>query len=65
MNAFLILADFASRPAPLMLKIIFWILLILWAIGSFGWAENPRWVRGSSILLIVLFSILGLYTFGF
>lgn len=54
-----------AGDAPLMLKIIFWLLIILWAIGSFGWHDNPAWVRGSNILLIVLFSILGYYTFGF
>lgn len=51
--------------APLMLKIIFWLLLLLWAIGSFGWHDNPAWVRGSNGLLIVLFAILGYFTFGF
>ncbi len=55
----------AVGDAPLMLKIIFWLLIILWAIGSFGWHDNPAWVRGSSILLIILFSILGFYAFGF
>lgn len=55
----------AVADAPLMLKIIFWLLIILWAIGTFGWHDNPNWARGSSVLLIVLFSILGFYTFGF
>lgn len=54
-----------NADAPLMLKIIFWLLIILWTIGSFGWHDNPAWVRGSNILLIILFSILGYYTFGF
>lgn len=54
-----------SSGAPIMVKIIFWILIILWAIGSFGWHDNPNWVRGSNVLLIILFSILGYYTFGF
>lgn len=55
----------AGENAQLMLKIIFWLLIILWAIGSFGWHDNPHWVRGSNILLIILFSILGYFTFGF
>lgn len=55
----------ANSEAPIMVKIIFWILIILWAIGTFGWHDNPNWARGSSVLLIILFSILGYYTFGF
>lgn len=60
-----ILAAVGDHP-PVMLKIIFWVLLIIWAVGGFFWRENPKWSGGgSSILLIVLFGILGLYTFGF
>lgn len=63
MNA--LLPTLAVTEAPLMLKVIFWLLIILWAIGSFGWHDNPNWVRGSNVLLIVLFSILGFFVFGF
>lgn len=55
----------AVTEAPMMLKIIYWLLIILWAIGAFGWHDNPNWARGSNILLIILFSILGFYVFGF
>lgn len=61
----LLLLAVTNADAPLMLKIIFWLLIILWAIGSFGWHDNPNWVRGSNVLLIILFAILGFYTFGF
>lgn len=59
-----LLAQIAT-PTPIMPKIIFWILLILWAIGTFGWHENPKWVTGSNVLLIVLFGILGYYVMRF
>lgn len=63
------LADTIERNsnvgAPLMLKIIFWILLILWAVGNFGFHDNPNVVRGTGLVLIILFAILGFYTFGF
>lgn len=55
----------AASDAPIMLKIVFWLLLILWAIGAFGLHDNPVWVRGSNILLIILFGILGFYVLGF
>lgn len=54
-----------TQDSPFMAKIIFWLLLLLWAIGVFGWHDNPVWVKGSNILLIVLFAILGWFTFGF
>lgn len=63
MNATLLTA--VSSDAPMMLKIIYWLLLILWAIGAFGFRENPRFVMGSNVLLIILFAILGFYVFGF
>lgn len=55
----------ATVEAPLMFKIIFWILIILWAIGALGFADHPYWIRGQGIILIILFSILGFYVFGF
>ncbi len=61
MNALIAVAT----EAPIMIKIIFWILIILWALGAFFAGDNPRWVQGSKGLLIVLFAILGYYTFGF
>lgn len=60
-----ILAAAGDTP-PIMLKIIFWVFLAIWAAGGFFLRENPKWSgTGSSILLIILFAILGLYTFGF
>lgn len=58
-----LLASVENPPATI--RIVFWILLILWAIGAFGFHDNPVWIRGSSVLLIILFSILGYFTFGF
>lgn len=55
----------AVTDAPIMVKIVFWMLIIFWAIGAIGFYANPNWQRGSNALLIVLFSILGYYTFGF
>lgn len=51
----------------MMLKVIFWILLLLLAIGGIGYAEstNPNLVRGRNLVVIVLMAILGYYTFGF
>lgn len=51
--------------APIMLKIIFWLLLLLWGIGAFGYRENPRFIVGSTVLLIILFGILGYFVLGF
>jgi hypothetical protein len=64
MNA-LLATILAVGDAPIMLKIIFWILLVLWAIGVFGFADNPAILRASNGLLIVLFAILGFFVFGF
>jgi hypothetical protein len=60
----------AISDTPIMVKIVFWMLLILWAIGALGFVNpaNPNYpniVRGTNILLIILFAILGFYTFGF
>ncbi len=54
-----------AAQAPPMLIIIYWILLILWAIGAWGFPGNPNVVRGTNVLLIILFGILGYYVFGF
>lgn len=55
----------AATTAPGMLVIIYWLLIILWAIGAFGFRDNPSVVRGSNVVLIILFAILGFYVFGF
>jgi len=60
-----IVASGAGEGAPIMLKIIFWILVLLWGIGGYGWHDNPAWVRGNSLVAVILFAILGYYTFGF
>lgn len=61
-----------GQQAPPMLIIIFWILLILCFLGNIGVgfvaADNPNrgWItHGSGIVSIILFAILGYYTFGF
>lgn len=60
-----ILAHAGDQP-PIMLKIIFWVFLAIWAFGGFFLRENTKWTGGgSSVFLIILFAILGLYTFGF
>lgn len=53
---------FTSNYMP---KIIFWILLILAAIGPIGFRDNPRVMWGSGIVFLILLAILGYYTFGF
>lgn len=57
-----------AAPAP-MLKIVYWLLLILCAVGSFWVSGQPTpnvtYVRMNTVVLIILFAILGLYTFGF
>lgn len=55
----------ATGQVPLMLKIIFWILLLLWGLGGFAWRENPNWIRGNALVMVILLAILGYYTFGF
>jgi hypothetical protein len=65
MNLLTILAQVSSRGDLTMPRIIFWLLLILWAIGSFGWRDNPNVVRGTAAVQIILFGILGFYLFGF
>jgi hypothetical protein len=67
MNLLTILAQYARHEGGdlTMPRIIFWLLLILWAIGSFGWRDNPNVVRGTSAVQIILFGVLGFYLFGF
>lgn len=52
---------------PIMVKIIFWVLVILWALGSWQWTDNPnpRLVTGTKLVQIILFAILGYCAFGF
>lgn len=61
----IIAAAGTANDAPIMLKIIFWLLLLLSAIGWIGFRDNATWQRGGNIVLIILFAILGFYTFGF
>jgi hypothetical protein len=45
--------------------ILFWVLMILWAIGSFlGWGGNQYGIYANTGLLLVLFGLLGWKTFG-
>lgn len=62
---FLIPTLLAVVGAPPMAIIIFWILVILCAIGCIGFRDNPVWVRVSPVVILILFAILGFYTFGF
>jgi hypothetical protein len=66
MHALTVLAQYANHGGNLtMPRIIFWLLLILWAISVFPKWENENIVRGSSLIQIILFAILGFYLFGF
>lgn len=60
-----IIAATNGESAPIMLKIIFWVFLALWAFGGFMWSDNPRWAHGHSIVVAVCLAILGFYVFGF
>ena len=65
--AHLSLAVSRVADAPPMLIIIYWILILLWAIGAF-WANPttyPNVVKGSNVVMLILFSIIGYYLFGF
>ena len=62
MNTFLALSDAGQLTMP---RIIFWLLLSLWAIGSIGFPGNTGVVRGSNVVMVILFGILGFYLFGF
>jgi len=64
MNTLLLLAQL-HEGGSIMPKIIFWLLLILWAIGTFPKWENDNVVRGAALIQIILFGILGYYTFSF
>jgi hypothetical protein len=55
----------SNGGGTIMPKIIFWILLILWGIGTFPKWENENVVRGTAFIEIILFGILGYYTFSF
>lgn len=68
MNLIDLLSLLAAADTPLMLKVVYWLLVILWAVGAISTAgpnPNPAVVRGTSGVLIVLFAILGYVTFGF
>lgn len=41
------------------LVVVFWILLVLWAIGHFSIRDNPNWISGSGIVIVILLGILG------
>jgi len=60
-----LVAQIHTSGGSIMPKIIFWILLILWAIGTFPKWENENVVRGAAFIQIILFAILGYYTFSF
>lgn len=65
LNLSVILAQ-SQGSTPAMLIIIYWLLVILWALGTFFGPDNNAWVvRGTSGVILVLFVILGLHVFGF
>ena len=43
-----------------MLSIVYWILLVLCAIGAFVPSANPWIPRINGVIIIILFAILGL-----
>lgn len=66
MNTSLFFALLAHvNAAPMMLKILFWVILALCILGIFGWHDNPHFVRGGSVVMLVLIAILGYCTLGF
>lgn len=54
----LLLASSSGTPSVVLI-VVFWLLLLLWAIGHFGWRDNPSWVSGSGIVIAILLAILG------
>lgn len=61
----LLLASVTGENAPVMFKIIFWVLLVLWAVGAFyATPDNVNVRRGTNAVIVILFAILGFYTFG-
>jgi hypothetical protein len=62
--------DPGTEPAALMPKIIFWILLLLCTISMFcswnpGPNANPYLPKINGLVTLILFAILGYYTFRF
>lgn len=49
----------AAGGAPLVLVIVFWVLLILWAAGAISQRDNPNWPKANSVILIIELAILG------
>lgn len=69
MNPIDLFTILAATDTPLMLKVVYWLLVILWAVGAISVSgnptPNPAIVRGTTGVLLVLFAILGYVTFGF
>lgn len=64
-NAIAILAE--VRSSPPMLIILYWILLAIWAIFGlipFGEPFRANVVRGTTVVALILFAIIGYYLFG-
>lgn len=64
-DALITLGQFQGQQAPIMVKIIFWVLVILSLLGMIGFRDNPIVVRGSAVVIFICLAILGYYTFGF
>lgn len=45
-------------------KIVFWLILLLAAIGGWTVPANPNWQRGYNGILLLLLAILGAYAIG-
>lgn len=55
------------REVIMSFGLIFWILMLLWAVyGFWGWWSpgQPYWVHGNAIFLFILFLLLGWKIFG-
>lgn len=51
------------------LGLIFWIIMLLWFLGALYWnwpgnPQGPYWQTGNTLLLFILFLLLGWKVFG-
>ena len=46
--------------------LVFWILMLIWLVyGLWGfWSPTPYWAHGNTLLLFILFLLLGWHVFG-
>lgn len=61
----LILATLAAN-LPQFIILLFWLILALWLIGLWTpFSTSQHYVRGSSVVIIILLAIVGYASFGF